>query len=552
MLNHHTTIILCGGDINASHLPIATSGSNAMIPVNGKPVIGWLLGDLAQKMAGPVVIVTQSNNVQLLQYVPWAFQGRLEIEFALLEQKGSIVQSLFAGLEKRNGAMEATVLLGDTFIAEPFPDEENYVLVSNDFDDPRNWCLAKSDAQGFITQFFDKENTALEGLVALTGLYGFKDAGHLVESCKKALKQGGRELSDVLEIYGQKHPLRAVITSRWYDFGHMPHFLKGKHELLESRYFNEINIEAVTGVLHKTSTRTEKLRDEYNWYMALPESLKILTPRILNLAEHEGSVVLSQEYYGYPNLAELYLYGNFDLEIWKVAIQNLLQTHWRLKSIPGPVSAADALHIYWEKTAARIGELQEQGSFFRELTALEHIHLNGEQLDNLPRLIVKIKARCETLASTVEGTVIHGDFCLSNILYDIQNQLVRLIDPRGSFGKKGIYGDPRYDVAKLRHSLHGGYDFMMADLFSLTSKGPGHFQTDICSGPLYTELALFFDAELERAGYALSDIIFIEALLFLSMIPLHLDNPERQTMMYLQAIKTFNYVDCFERKAHNA
>ena len=39
-------LILCGGDINYSHLPIITTKSNAMIPVNGKPVIGWIIDEL--------------------------------------------------------------------------------------------------------------------------------------------------------------------------------------------------------------------------------------------------------------------------------------------------------------------------------------------------------------------------------------------------------------------------------------------------------------------------------------------------------------------------
>ena len=43
------TIILCGGEINYSDLPISTNQTNAMIPVNGKPVIGWIIDDLIEK-----------------------------------------------------------------------------------------------------------------------------------------------------------------------------------------------------------------------------------------------------------------------------------------------------------------------------------------------------------------------------------------------------------------------------------------------------------------------------------------------------------------------
>jgi dTDP-glucose pyrophosphorylase len=537
----HTVIVLCGGDINASNLPIATSGSNAMIPVNGKPVIGWILDDLVQKQVVRVIIVTQAKNEQLIRFVHWAFQGRVAIEFALLEMKSNIIHSLQAGMEHLNDEEEPiTVILGDTLISEPFPAVENYVFVSSAFDDPRNWCLAETDAQGVVNQYFDKKNIPHEGLVALAGQYHFGDVGHLAQSCEEALRQGGQELSDVLHLYAQCYSIRAIEAAQWYDFGHMPHFLKAKRELLQSRYFNQISIEPALGILRKTSTRHAKLRDEHDWYLALPEALKVLTPRVLGKEDDGSAFTLAQEYYGYPNLAELYLYGNFDLEIWKAAIQNLMQTHLRLKSFGGFVGPADARQMYWGKTEGRVAELIAEDSFFRELMALERIAWNGKWLDNLPLLKDGMRTHCEHLAATVEGAVTHGDFCLSNILYDINNQLVRLIDPRGSFGKKGVYGDPRYDVAKLRHSLHGGYDFIVADLFTITSEGRGHFHTAICGGEIYDDIAQFFDVEIVRAGYQLDDIIFIEALLFLSMIPLHKGKQQRQIMMYLQAIKLFN------------
>ena len=53
------------------------------------------------------------------------------------------------------------------------------------------------------------------------------------------------------------------------------------------------------------------------------------------------------------------------------------------------------------------------------------------------------------------------------------------------------------------------------------------------------------DAEREAAvaaGYDLEDIVFIEGLLFLSMLPLHAGNEERRTMMYLTALTRFDQV----------
>ncbi|ECP3589223.1 hypothetical protein FZH48_26620, partial [Salmonella enterica] len=65
--------------------------------------------------------------------------------------------------------------------------------------------------------------------------------------------------------------------------------------------------------------------------------------------------------------------------------------------------------------------------------------------------------------------ITHGDFCFSNILYDFRSQRIKLIDPRGInfYNELSIWGDIRYDLAKLNHSVIGRYDLIIAEHFSL-------------------------------------------------------------------------------------
>jgi hypothetical protein len=131
--------------------------------------------------------------------------------------------------------------------------------------------------------------------------------------------------------------------------------------------------------------------------------------------------------------------------------------------------------------------------------------------------------------------------CFSNILFDVTNQIIRLVDPRGSFGVKGIYGDPRYDVAKLRHSVSGLYDFIVADMFDLSESSEG-FAGRFYTGSTPAAVTPLFDVMLERAGYKLDEIRLIEGLLFLSMLPLHRGRPAPQLMMYLTGLTLLNEV----------
>ena len=92
-----------------------------------------------------------------------------------------------------------------------------------------------------------------------------------------------------------------------------------------------------------------------------------------------------------------------------------------------------------------------------------------------------------------ELTPIHGDFCFSNLLYDCKVRLVKMIDPRGEFGVPGVFGDRRYDLAKLAHSYAGGYDFIVADQFSVEVDSEGRLHLHVQTNDYYTRVRSIFE-----------------------------------------------------------
>ena len=64
-----SAIVLCGGPINYSNLPLGSSASNALVPVNGKPVIGWILDDLLTKGFLSVTVVLREQDHRLQQFL---------------------------------------------------------------------------------------------------------------------------------------------------------------------------------------------------------------------------------------------------------------------------------------------------------------------------------------------------------------------------------------------------------------------------------------------------------------------------------------------------
>jgi hypothetical protein len=116
-----------------------------------------------------------------------------------------------------------------------------------------------------------------------------------------------------------------------------------------------------------------------------------------------------------------------------------------------------------------------------------------------------------------------------------------LIDPRGSFGNKykGIYGDIKYDLAKLLHSAVGGYDYLVNNLYKIDFDGR-NITYDIFYKDNSVTVADKARQLVTNLGYSVKDIMLIVGTLFLTMPPLHADSSSRQRMMYIHGIKLIN------------
>jgi hypothetical protein len=106
--------------------------------------------------------------------------------------------------------------------------------------------------------------------------------------------------------------------------------------------------------------------------------------------------------------------------------------------------------------------------------------------------------------------VSHGDLCLSNVLWVPKTNNFLLIDPRGASSPADIYMDEYYDLAKLQHSIHSGYEVMLYEFGEVP------------------EYALeMFNQKIEELGVNKDLLKVYEAGLFLSMVPLHSENKVR-------------------------
>ena len=74
------TIILTAGKIDYTRLPFGMHQSNATIPVNGKPVISWILDDLIQKGFTEITVVVRDENTRLKQLLEKHYNKRIQLD----------------------------------------------------------------------------------------------------------------------------------------------------------------------------------------------------------------------------------------------------------------------------------------------------------------------------------------------------------------------------------------------------------------------------------------------------------------------------------------
>jgi dTDP-glucose pyrophosphorylase len=533
-----SSIILCGGKINFVNLPIKSNTSNSMIPVNGKPVISWILEDLIAKGFNHAVLVHRADDLHLKQFLSRTFCTKMKLDLVELTDSPSILHSLKAGLEQSNLDSSIQVILGDTLIRDSFENIEDCVF-THPVEDSTRWCIAESDSNGKIKNYHDKKDNLNLPLEALCGYYKLSHSEEFYNLILKCIVDGKTQLSDALKSYGKKNPVKSIRAEFWYDFGNIENLLFAKRQLLQSRYFNSLYIHPVLNTITKESEFDDKLRNELKWYEELPSELSVLSPRIIKKAENEGRLLFTQEYYGYPTLSELFLYSDLGPEDWYGILRKMFEIINEFSQFKVQFSADELRDIYIQKIFQRIELLTKDNQYWTEIMAYEHFLIDGEKFEGWPSLSNYIKEAGEELVQSPKIGIIHGDLCFSNILFDINNQIVKLIDPRGSFGKVGIFGDMRYDLAKLRHSIHGLYDYVVSDLFEV-SIDQNKIISKIFSNNTPDYLVNTFDSLLDKLEYKVNEIKFIEGCLFLSMLPLHKDNIKRQLMMFSIGIKLLN------------
>ena len=435
--------------------------------------------------------------------------------------------SIRLALEQISVGGSLRILHGDTLFLSDLPDDLDAVSLSNSTD---GYTWGYRDVEGRFSAA--PVELASDDAQVLTGFFTFSD----VQTWCEALTAADGDFIEALNLYTGVRSLEGRVVQPWLDFGHLQPFYRSRALVTTQRAFN--SLEMTARHVEKWSDVPRKIEAEIAWYVDLPAALRLYTPAYLGrTCRPDGACAYRTAFEHAPTLHELFVFGRLSERVWRRIFESCFEVLDAFSAFrpPGPTNSLKALTM--EKTADRLDAwARGQPS---DVLHREWLH-NGRRLPNLSRIAEEATGLIDQETDDC-ASLMHGDLNFGNIFYRFRSEQVVLVDPRGEVepGKPTLFGDNRYDLAKLHHSLEG-YDLILAGMHTLRCYGPYDLSLEFPQDAS-RESARAVAQEFTLAGRRIGDPenTALAVHLFLSMLPLHADRPDRQVAFLANALRLF-------------
>lgn len=310
----------------------------------------------------------------------------------------------------------------------------------------------------------------------------------------------------------------------------------------DARYFNSLEGDNYT--VTKRSADKKKMKMEYSYYWLLPERMKSFMVMPYDYREEEKWASYTMERMPMTDIAIRWTHGAVDQEEFRKIMDRVFYffSVREEKQIDAKQYNKTADKLYLTKVDERIEKLKTLPEFKTIASLIKSgtdYSTIDEIIDEYKELYVKITKQL-TKQKKYRSVIGHGDVFFANMLYSKETNLLRLIDPKGALKEADLWTDPYYDIAKLSHSVCGNYDFFNTGSFDISLDKDMHFVLNVHNNN--QPYCAIFKEYLEKNGYNYTLVRLYESSLFLSMLPLHIDNPQKVFGFILNAINILKEV----------
>ena len=311
----------------------------------------------------------------------------------------------------------------------------------------------------------------------------------------------------------------------------------------DARFFNALAGDEYT--VTKRSTKKEKIKAEYQFYYLLPETMKMWFVMPYDYKEDAQGASYTMERFHMTDIAIRFVHGAVSAQELSDILDKLFYfINLRKKKAVDEKQAKEVSDdLYLKKVRSRMKELAAFPQYHYFNTLIE-MGTEYDSIDDILRHYEMLYEKVNSLfpqANTNELVIGHGDLCFSNILYSREASLLKLIDPKGAVTEGELYTDMYYDLAKLSHSICGCYDFFNSGLFQITMDRDMKLMLSVDTDA--RPYIRIFQQYLQENGFVYTKVRLLEASLFLSMLPYHMDQPGKVFGFLLNAIRILQEVE---------
>lgn len=490
----------------------------AFLPVGNRRLFEWQLQDARDTHARAFITLPADFDIDPVDEAKLHSFGATILRVDPNWSLGRSVHSALLRLEPCDGLC---ILYGDTRLKDwPSDAGQDWIAVgqSTDFYDWHVEAAATAEA---------------DSADVWVGAFCFSKPDDL---CSRLRKDS--DFIEAVESYAalRGYVARPIITE-WLDFGHVNTYYKSRTQMTTQRSFNELQI--TDGIVIKRSSNRAKMRGESNWLASAPMSIKPYLPAFYGTLKDDNGQMSGYaiEYLTTPSLSDLYVFGRLPSKVWRGIFKSCDKFIQLLSRTPvhsfDIAAYCDAL--YRHKTILRLQEFAQA----KAIDLDKPWYFNGHSIPPLMSIVQDCLTQV-LQSGNARPSLVHGDLCFSNLLYDFRSGSIKSIDPRGlGLGDEPeVRGDLRYDIAKLCHSIIGLYDHIIADRFTLEFS-PYHINFHIHANHLSEIQSLFLNDFLPHLTTNTGDEYPIMILLFLSMLPLHADSMRRQQALLANALRLY-------------
>lgn len=404
---------------------------------------------------------------------------------------------------------------------EPFRDSDAKVIHCFS-----NYIFA-DDGAAFLTleklRFIDDPYRVMDGKRVAAAM--FPSIDEYIKFCRAVI--AGQKSWDAAKSINDSMNISGLI-----DIGGINNFIQCITGNFDSRYFNSLKGNEYT--LVKSSSNKKKIKAEYNFYHLLPEDMKVWFVMPFNYQETEDSASYTMERLHMTDLAVKWVHGSIDESEFESIMDKYFYffTNRHFRECTGREYKEISDNLYVRKVTDRIADLKKFPQYAK-IGKLAGISENTD-IDMLVEKYLALKRKIEAGNKYPHVSVIgHGDPCFANTMYNKSTRTLKFIDPKGALTEDGLWTNPYYDVAKLSHSVCGRYDFFNNAMFDI--KINESFGLDLEIPFDNAKYIRIFKQKVMENGFDYLTVRIYEASLFLSMLPLHIDNPHKVLGFILNA-----------------